>query len=61
MDIELLSRARIHDIEREMRRIQQVSLAEKAGSPRHRPAPEPKLRTAPALPLRLLRALRPAS
>lgn len=58
---EFLYHSKIEDIEREVRRIRLVSLAEKAGSPRRRPAPEPKPRTAPALPLRLLRALRPAS
>ncbi len=61
MDTELLGRAKIQDIEREMRRIRLVNLAVKAGSTGNRPAPVSKLRAAPAMPLRLLRALRPAS
>ncbi len=61
MDTESLSRAKVQDIEREMRRYRLASLAEKAASPRQRPAPVSKRRAAPALPLRLLRALRPAS
>lgn len=61
MYTELLNHSKTQEIEREMSRIRLVSLAEKAASPRHRPSAAPKRRAAPALPLRLLRALRPAS
>ena len=61
MYTEFLNHSKTQEIEREVRRIRLVGLAEKAGSPRYHPAPEPKPRAAPALPLRLLRALRPAS
>jgi hypothetical protein len=68
MDAELLSRAKIQDFEREVRRIRMAAAA--TGSRRgSRPAPrEPETRTVTVLPLRLLRracrqagALRPAS
>jgi hypothetical protein len=59
MDAELLSRARIQDIEREISRIRLAAAAEGA-RPRHRSAaPDGKSRgSGPAMPLRVLRALR---
>jgi len=58
MDAELLSRARIRDIEREMSRIRLAAAAVSAESER-RPAASADTRAAvPAMPLRLLRALR---
>ena len=58
MDTELLARAKTQDIEREIARIH---LAKRAEASCGRAAPKPKVWTAPAIPLRLLRALRPAS
>lgn len=59
MDAELLSRARIQDIEREISRIHLAAAAESTKS-EHRPAaPDGKSQGAgPAMPLRVLRALR---
>ncbi len=58
MDVEYLWRAKMQEVERE---IAHIRLAEKA-SPQHRRSTRgPKRRTTPAIPLRLLRALRPAS
>ena len=62
MDAEYQCRAKIQEIEREISRIHLAAAAERANS-QHRghAAPKPKLRTASAIPLRLLRALRSAS
>lgn len=61
MDAELLSRAKLQDIEREIGRIRLAAAAESAKPHRRRAAPDPKPRVVPAMPLRLLRALRLAS
>jgi hypothetical protein len=59
MDLELLSRARIHEIEREMSRIHLAAAA--GGKLQHRRAvPEGKPGAVPAVPRRVLRALRQA-
>ena len=60
MDTELLSRARIQDIEREVSRIRLAAAAERAKPHHRRAASDGKPRTVPAMPLRLLRALRQA-
>ncbi len=60
MDAELLSRARIQEIEREMSRIRLAAAG--SAKPQHRRvASEGKPRASPAMPLRLLRALRQAA
>jgi hypothetical protein len=68
MEVELQSRARIRDIERETAHIRLLAAAERANSRRRRPSPEPNRRTALSTPLRLVRravrqagALRPAA
>ena len=58
MDVEYPWRAKMQEVERE---IAHVRLAERASSQHRRAASAPKRRTTPAIPLRLLRALRPAS
>ncbi len=58
MDVEYLWRAKTQEVERE---IAHIRLAERASSQHRRAASAPKRRTTPAIPLRLLRALRPAS
>ena len=60
MYMEYLSRARIHETEREIARIDLEADAERTKVHRHAAA-VPKPRTVSAMPLRLLRALRPAS
>ncbi len=61
MDAELLSRAKVQDIEREVNRMRLAAAAEGAKPDRRRSAPRPKPRAVPAMPLRLLRVLRLAS
>ncbi len=61
MDAELLSRAKVQDIEREMNRIRLAAAAVGAKPDRRRATPDPRPRAVPAVPLRLLRALRLAS
>ncbi len=58
MDVEYLSRAKIREVERE---IALTRLASRASSRNRRAARAPKPRTVSAIPLRLLRTLRPAS
>ncbi len=58
MDIEYLGRAKMREVERE---IAHIRLVERAGSQHRRASSAPKRRATPAMPLRLLRALRPAS
>jgi hypothetical protein len=60
MDAELLSRARIQDIEREISRIRLAGAAKGADLQHRRAALDDKARAAPAVPLRVLRALRQA-
>jgi len=60
MDAELLSRARIQDIEREISRIRLAAAAESEKLQHREAAPDAKPRTVPGMPLRLLRALRQA-
>ncbi len=61
MDAELLSRARIQDVEREISRMRLAAVAERAKPRRRRAAPGGKPRSVPAMPLRLLRARRQAA
>ncbi len=58
MDVEFLWRAKMQEAERE---IAHIRLAQRASSQHRRAAGAPKRRTTPAIPLRLLRALRSAS
>lgn len=58
MDVEYLGRAKMQEVERE---IAHIRLVQRATSQHRRAASAPKRRTIPAIPLRLLRALRPAS
>ncbi len=58
MDVEYLGRAKMQEVERE---IAHMRLVQRATSQHRRAASAPKRRTTPAIPLRLLRALRPAS
>ncbi len=60
MDMEYLSRAKVRETEREIARIQLEAAAEMT-KVHHHAAAVPKPRTVSAIPLRLLRALRPAS
>ena len=60
MDIEYLSRAKVQETEREIIRVQLAAAAEGTKA-HHYAAAAPKPRTVSAIPLRLLRALRPAS
>ncbi len=55
---EYLSRAKVREVEREIAQIQLASAAKRA---QHRAGAVPKPRTVSAMPLRLLRALRPAA
>lgn len=61
MEVELQSRTKIRDIERETARLRLCAAADRANQRRSRAASDPKPRTARTTPLRLLRALRPAS
>jgi hypothetical protein len=61
MEIELQSRAKIRDIERETAHLRLIAAAGRAGQRRSRAASESKLRSMRAMPLRLLRALPRAS
>jgi hypothetical protein len=68
MEVELQSRAKIRDIERETAHIRLLAAAERANSRRRRPSAASNRRIALSAPLRLLRrafrqpdALRPAS
>jgi hypothetical protein len=61
MDAELLRRAKMQDIEREINRIRLAAAAKSARPDHRRAAPGPKPCAVPAMPLRLLRALRLAS
>ncbi len=58
MDVEYLGRAKMQEVERE---IAHIRLVQRATSQHRRAASAPMRRTTPAIPLRLLRALRPAS
>jgi hypothetical protein len=58
MDAELLSRGRTQDIEREISRIRLAAAAESARSEHRGAASDGKPRAVPAMPLRILRALR---
>ncbi len=58
MDAELLSRASIQGIEREISRIRLAAAAESAKSQHRRAASDGKPRAVTAIPLRLLRTLR---
>ena len=60
MDTELLSQARIQEMEREISRIRLAAAAESAKSQHRRAAPDGKPRAVRAMPLRVLRALRQA-
>jgi len=60
MDLEYISRAKTQDMEREIALIQLASAAKRA-EPHRRAAARPEQRAVPAMPLRLLRALRLAS
>ncbi len=60
MDTELLSLTKRAEIEREVAHLHLLAAA-KANSEDHQAAPQPAKRAAPAIPLRLLRALRLAS
>ncbi len=60
MDAELLSRARIQDIEREMSRVRLAAAADRAKSQHRRAAPDRKAQAVLATPLRVLLALRQA-
>ncbi len=57
---EYLSRAKVQETEREIVRMQLVAAAERAKA-QHRAGAVPKPRTVSAMPLRLLRAFRPAA
>ena len=59
MEVELQSRAKIRDIERETARLRELAAADRAN--RHRDASESKARTVRAMPLRLLSVFRPVS
>jgi hypothetical protein len=59
MEVELLTRARIQDIEREFSRIR-LAAAVREGSQRHRAAPDGRPPASLAMPRRVLRALRQA-
>jgi len=54
----MLYRTKLQEIEREAQRVRLVAAAKEAPN---RPASEPAARRCPSIPLRLLRALRPAS
>lgn len=58
MDVELLSRARIQEIEREISHIRLAAAAESAKPERHRADPDGE--PCASMPLRVLRALRQA-
>ena len=60
MDTELLYRTKLQEMEREICRMRLLAAAREA-TPRGRPASGPVARRCPSIPLRLLRALRPAS
>jgi hypothetical protein len=60
MDVELLSRAKIRDIEREISRIRLSEAARRVASNGRRGVPGPEPRAVRAVPLRLLQALRAA-
>lgn len=60
MDAELLSRARIQDIEREISRIRLAAAARSEKSQPRRAASDGEPRAVPAMPLRVMRALRQA-
>ena len=60
MDTEMLYRTKLQEIEREVRRMRLLAPVREA-TPRGRPASGPAARRCPSIPLRLLRALRPAS
>ena len=61
MNAELLSRAKVQDIKREVNLVRLAAAAKSARPSGRRNTPDTELRTVPAMPLRLLRALRLAS
>ena len=60
MDTEMLYRTKLQEMEREICRMRLLA-APREATPPGRPAPGPAARRCPSIPLRLLRALRPAS
>ncbi len=61
MEVEMQSRAKIRDIERETAHLRLLSAAERASRRQGGAAPPVNGRRERSMPLRLLRALRPAS
>ncbi len=61
MEVELQSRTKIRDIERETAHLRLLTAAGRANQRRPRDVAGPGPRTARTMPLRLLRAFRPAS
>ena len=61
MELEYQTQAKIQELERETAHIRLAAAADRASRQHRRADPKPKRRTATAMPLRLLRVLRPTS